>query len=425
MSEVLVIRLNPIAPRGLAQWLLVDTIGARIGAVLQGTLDEVSALAQTHRTVVLVPGAEVLHTELMLPTLKGGAKLSQIVPFALEEQLAGDVDTAHFAVGKRNAQGATPVDVVSHECMTAWLQALRAAGIQPNALYADSGVLPAGDEAVVVIEEGRVTARLPGRLPSTLDIAPLSEALQLQLHAVELQTSVVVYVSEDEYAVHQQSIDELREKWPSMDLQLLPHGVLPLLAIRASQATGAAINLLQTPYAVKTATQNRFKPWRVAAALLVGMLVLNLAAKGLELMQLKRSESAVDSQIAQTYSQAIPGAPITDAREARAQFEARLLTVAGGGSDNLMLGLNTLSEAVTQIPDTRLDALSYRNDNIDLRISAASVDALDKIRQQAQAKGLQAEIQSANPRDNRIEGRLQLKVAPQRRAALTSSSNGV
>ncbi len=40
----------------------------------------------------------------------------------------------------------------------------------------------------------------------------------------------------------------------------------------------------------------------------------------------------------------------------------------------------------------------------------AKEQQLEQIRQQAQSRGVTAEIQSANPKDNRIEGRLQLKM---------------
>ena len=60
---------------------------------------------------VLVPGTDALLAEPVLP-LKSGAKLAQVVPFALEEQLATDVEDLHFAVGKREGRPGTPVTVV-------------------------------------------------------------------------------------------------------------------------------------------------------------------------------------------------------------------------------------------------------------------------------------------------------------------------
>jgi hypothetical protein len=58
-----------------------------------------------------------------------------------------------------------------------------------------------------------------------------------------------------------------------------------------------------------------------------------------------------------------------------------------------------------------VEAISYRDRTTDLRVLAPSVDALDRIRQFAIERGMTAVIQSANPRDDKYEGRLQLKSA--------------
>ena len=64
---------------------------------------------------------------------------------------------------------------------------------------------------------------------------------------------------------------------------------------------------------------------------------------------------------------------------------------------------------MAQAPGASLEALSYRDNAVDLRILAPSVDQLDKIQHVAVERGLSAEIQSASPRDSKIEGRLKLK----------------
>ena len=69
---------------------------------------------------VLVPGTDVLLAEPELPA-KAGAKLQQIVPYALEEQLAEDIDDLHFAIGKRAGDSSTtPVAVVALSLMDEW-----------------------------------------------------------------------------------------------------------------------------------------------------------------------------------------------------------------------------------------------------------------------------------------------------------------
>ena len=416
-SELLVIRLLESAANAsaesaadaAAQWLLVDAHGARLGAALQGTLQEAAGLAAGRKVVVLVPGADALQLQPVLPPLKGGAKLNQIVPYALEDQLATDVDALHFAVGKREGGTGTPVTVVSHDAMQAWIFALRAVGLHADAIYVDTSLLPATPTGMtVLIDSGRVSLKPHDGPVTTLDIAPLSEALQILLPE-ETLVPVVIYVAEAEYDVEQVTLDALRQRIVDVQIKLLPDGVLPLLALQAAHLTG--INLLQGVYTPRSNRRSNAGPWRYAAVLLAGLLVTHLAVKGFELSRLRKQEAALDQQIAQTYNTGMPGGAPVRISEARRAFESRLLQLQAAASGNgLMLGLSTLTDAVTKSPDLQLDAISYRDKSIDLRLMAPSVDVLEGIRQQAMSRGVSAEIQSANPKDKRIEGRLQLKL---------------
>jgi general secretion pathway protein L len=110
------------------------------------------------------------------------------------------------------------------------------------------------------------------------------------------------------------------------------------------------------------------------------------------------------------YQLAMPGAPVPDPLVARRQMEARLAALRGGSpSGGMIATIGTLAEAITQVPGTDVEALSYRDRTTDLRVLAPSVDALDRIRSFATERGMTAVIQSANPRDKKYEGRLQLK----------------
>ena len=121
----------------------MDGSGARRGNVQSGPLDLAAAAAAGRKVIVLVPGTDALLAEPVLP-VKSGAKLAQVVPFALEEHLAADVEDLHFAVGKRDARPGTPVAVVSHARMEAWQALLADAGLARRCdLSRDSGA--AGD----------------------------------------------------------------------------------------------------------------------------------------------------------------------------------------------------------------------------------------------------------------------------------------
>jgi general secretion pathway protein L len=412
MPEVLVIRLRDLSNSiAQAQWLLVDTTGTRLGSVIEGVLADAAALASSHKTIVLAPGTEVLLAEPVLP-VKGGARLAQVVPFALEEQLAGDVEDMHFAVGKREGRPGTPVATLASEKLDAWLAALAAAQIVVATVYPETAVMPeAANGLTLMIENKTIYVRRPGVPPAALDVEPLIEGLQLALSSgSEEREHVTVYITPDDYDREQELIEGLREFTASLQVKLIPEGPLPLLAVNA--ASQGAINLLQGPYAVKSTFKLGLGPWKYAAMLAGAFIVMQLGIKGAQLGHLKREETNLDTEIKSLYAQALPGSLPVAPEEARRRFEARLIEVRRGGQVSaLMQGLSTLSAALEQAPDTRIDALSYRTNVLDLRVTAPNVDVLDKIQRVSQERGVSAQIQSASPRESKIEGRLQLKTS--------------
>lgn len=421
MPELLVVRLHPIAvdgnraaasPPPQAEWLIVDGNGARRGNVSWGSLSDAAAQSSGRKTVVLVPGTDVLLAEPVLPLKSSGAKLAQVVPFALEEQLASDVEDLHFAVGKREGKPGTPVAAVAHTRMTEWLSALQNGGLPTDTIYAETAVLPVVAGAVSVLMDGnRVYVRREHQPGAVIEVEPLIEALQLALASgEEARENVTIFLSEADYERERELLEGLREFTASLQLKLLPDGPLPLLAANISQTS--PVNLLQGNYAAKTKLNVSFAPWRYAAALAVIFAAAHIGLKVWQYQHYKTIEGRLDAQIAETYQQALPGAPVPAALEARRQVEQLLNQLRGTGPTSGMLTtLAMLSEAMAQAPNTDIEALSYRHDVTDLRVLAPSVDALDRIRQVAGERGVTAEIQSANPRDSKFEGRLQLKKA--------------
>ena len=185
---------------------------------------------------MLVPGTDALLAEPVLP-VKSGVKLAQVVPFALEEHLASDVEDLHFAVGKRDVRPGTPVTVVARARMDAWQALLTDAGLQADAIYPETAALPETPNAITLLIDGaRVYVRRPETPGTVLDVQPLIEALQLALASgEESREHVTIYVAEDDYERERELLEGLREFTQSLQLKLLPDGPLPLLAAHIVQ----------------------------------------------------------------------------------------------------------------------------------------------------------------------------------------------
>jgi general secretion pathway protein L len=329
------------------------------------------------------------------------------VPFALEEQLASDLEALHFAIGPRNpAASATPVAIVSRQVLDRWRDAWEAAGIRPDAAYAESSLIPAAPNALVLLlDEATLHVKRPGEIAFALDAHPLGTALDLALGATaEPGDHVTFYAAPAEYEANQELIEGLRTRTATLQVKLLPDGILPLLAAQIPAAR--PINVLQGPYAPPSSLGSYMKQWRLPAVLAAATLLVFVGVQGFRLWKLHSSEKQLDAQITQTFQQILPGQPIVDPR---AQLQG-VLERAGGGEGAMLPAISLLAQAVAQSPATHIEGLSYRAGVLELRVVAPNVEALDGLQQAMKRNGAKVELQSANQRDKAYEGRLQVRL---------------
>jgi general secretion pathway protein L len=345
-----------------------------------------------------------------------GLKLARAVPFALEEQLTEDIDQMTFAIGRRRQGGGTPVAAVSRAVLEGWLSDLKAAGLEPLLMYPDISLMPENPgQTVLWLEKARLAVRRPGALPFAVELSPVSEALvvagvipdPLDTTAdLKVPESAILYVTREDWAHSQTEFERLAEKFDSLKVQLLPDGALPWLA-RGLQGT-EAVNLLQGDFARATDFGARWSRWRTAALLAAAFFVLHLAAQALQIHQAKRETAALDGQIAGVFSTAMPAETMRDPRR---QMQTRLERIhkSGASPEYFLRALKVLSGALAVTPKTEIDALSYRDDSVDLKARAPSLAALSQLSQYMSKQGMTAEIQSSTPVAGGVEAHIQLR----------------
>jgi general secretion pathway protein L len=420
MALTLLLRLPPPG-QAETDWLLVDETGAAAGPRQHGSLQLAAAVAASARVIALAPATQVLLAEPVLPP-GSGVKLVRAVPFALEEQLTEDIDQLYFAVGRRTARGGTSVAVVSVEVIRAWIADLRAAGIEPAAIYADMALMPENpSQTVLWLEQDRLAVRRPGALPFAVEITPVAEALLVAgviadpgdvLGEPKALENVILYVNQDDWRRVEADFDGLVEKFASLKVQLLADGPLPWLA--RELGSKAAVNLLQGEFAADADYGARWRRWRVAALLAAGLLCVHVVAQALQIRQANRHSAELDTEIAQVFSSAMPTERLEDPRR---QMQSRLdrIRKSATGPQYFLRAMQVLGGALTQLPKTTIDALSYREQTIDMKLTAPSIDALSQLSQAMGKQGLSAEIQSSTPTAGGVDAHLQVRLATTRK----------
>ena len=396
MADWLLLRL-PRSPDQPASWLIVDPRGNAVGPPQSGPLSLAAPRTAGRRICVLVPGNDVLLAEPDVPT-KAGAKLAQVVPYALEEQLAEDIDDLHFAIGKRAVDSnRTPVAVVARSLVDEWLTLLKSSGIEPESMYADSDLLPVNPgQAVALLEEDVVVVRPPGGSPVTLPADALGEALEIA-QATPAEgvggRGLILYTGPAEWHQHSARVEALRERFDGIKIQLLTNGPLALFGQQLPQSS--PINLLQGTYAPTTSRAVGWAAWRVAAMLLAGFVALHVAGKATQLTLLKRNEHKLDAAISEAFHSAMPNE--RSATEPRKKMEKRLAdALASNSAGGLLPALEALAQAHSSVPNSSVQALNFHDGSLEMQVTASDATSLDRITQSLKSNGGQANLTSGN-----------------------------
>ena len=412
-TETAVIRLNE-SPDAPVRWVVVDDVGARPASLGEGPLNEALEVAEGRRVTVLVPADSVWRGSVSLP-VKGVGRILQALPFALEEQLAEDVEKLHVAAGS-NRDGRVEAAAVRSDLMEEWLTALSEAGISPRSIVSEIDALDhIPGTAVILMDHDRLLIRLPDGEALTGERADLEDLLDVCLTVTDEDEDemrplgLVIYCGDDDHASEARLWDRLRDRFPQVDIRILPDGALPRLAARV--VASESVNLLQGAYAPRSSLAAHWPAWRLSAALLAACIVILLISGIANIFRLQREEAALDQAIAEAFQYTFPGAG--EVRDARRQFESLRLAAGDSGpaGPGMLSALTVVGQAMGKETGTSIVSIGFRSGILDLRVLVPDVDTLDRVRQKvASAAGLTAEIQSANPEDGKVEGRLQVRV---------------
>jgi general secretion pathway protein L len=398
VRETLYIRLRAVDPAAPTAYCIARADAVASFPIEHAPLERVLAMAAGRRLVVLVPSADVRLCSVAVPA-KQIAKVQQAVPFALEDQLADDVETLHFAVGTRDANGNWSVAVVSRERIEQWLALFAAHGVRPDAMLPDVLALPIpGDDQFcmlvdgdsIAVRTGPASGFVCGRedLELCLDIADPERKCQLRTLIARNQT-----------------FDPTRLSWSVDPL----HGFAdPFEALLQNLDPSAGIELLQGEYSAKQDWLRLWQPWRAVAALLLSVLLLTAMTNGVQAWRLGTELAALNERNQTRYREVFPDE--TRIVDLEAQLNQQLARLEGGATSAELLGLmNLMAESVGAVPGLRLQAVQYRDASLYASLSAEGLQALEQLKGWfEQPRSARLEVQSANSGNEGVQIRIKL-----------------
>lgn len=395
MAETLYIRLR--ADSSGTTEFAVAAAGGR-AASLTGSLDAALQLAIGRRVVLFAPLSEVRLSSFEIAA-RDAQKILQAAPYALEDQLADDVDTLHFAIGGRDSTGRIPVAVVARNTIEQWLAPFIAAGVQPAALYTDLHGLPAADgtQWTALAEPSLVTVRsgsasgftcAPDALDSYLMLSPTVQSLHLHVSGND----------GPDYTRLSKSV-ELRPGWK--------HGLDCLIEhLNADQA----INLLQGRYSPQRDLQRLWKPWRLAASLAAVWLLLAAAGAGVNAWRDAHELQRLSDANRQRFQTLFPSE--TRIVDLAVQTEQQLAALKGSDTPSGLFSLlEPAAAALATETSLSLQVLQFRDGALFLSLTGSDLQALERLRENFGTRpSVRLEVQSANSSSLGVQ--IRLKVTP-------------
>ena len=404
MAGRLFIRLPEEDDHHEVTWLVEEAEGKAEARAARSPLEDISLHAPGRRVIVLVPASQVLLTRARLPTRKRQRVLAAL-PYALEDQLAADVETLHFALGRQAPTGELNVAVVARRRLADWLARLRACDIEPDEMIPDVLCLPWQEGAWSALQERDHTLlRTDAQGGVSLDNLSLATLLDLALEeAGEARPARIQWYH----------LPEAAPPAPPGEtaLEARPLETDPLELLARHHDPGLGINLLQGEYSRREQLGRYWRPWRLTAALGLTLILLSAAITVGDYVRLRQERDALRQRIERIYLDTFP-----EARRVvnpRVQMERRLQALRAGGATAAGGFLALLEQAgpvLQATPGLELRRISYRDGHLSIALMIADLQGLDALKARlGEATGLAVEIQSASARDGKVQARLEIR----------------
>ncbi|OUD15357.1 type II secretion system protein GspL [Thioflexithrix psekupsensis] len=375
-------------------------------------INEINQLPAADTLIALAPTSSLLLTQAHIPT-RQWQRVLQAVPYALEDDLAADVDTLHVAVAPhRHAETQVTAAVLSRDLLQHWLNTLNPLKI--TQLLPDVLAVPYVAESwSFMLLSDQLLIRTGYYQGFAIELEQVSVALSLALAEQENNPpqSLTLYCNAADS--HPELIDQLKALNIPLTVQVVQPHVTALWA--AFPLKMPTLNLLQGDYRQHTSHPLfMWRAWRMTATLMGLLIMVYLGSEWQGYQQQKNYHQQLTQDIETLYKNTFPDAQRIV--NPRVQMEQRLrqLQASYGQQQtqtHFLPWLVRLSPFIKAVSGFLLTRLEYRNNQLELQLELASFEALETLKQQWQQQNMHIEIASAaSNRQQRVEARLILRM---------------
>ena len=413
MGEFLLARLKDEQSTELnVEWINYDSKSCTGGQIRFSSVDEFIKQANSRPVVFIYSGERVLLRSVNIP---GSHKvnLSQVLPFALEDEIAEELSEPHISHVKQPGTDSIAVAITNKAMLEQFVEQITANNIPLNYLLPESLLLPWKEGAISIFCHADSVSLRYGMFEGCTVKFELTETIVRKILAESHYSHISkAYVWGDQNGAITRLlsgleiglIEDRKSERLSQSIQLFE------IAKLDKAVTG--LNLLQ---GIKRSVQNRTS-WSspetyVAAVIMILAFILMVGGQAYQYTQLKSHNESLQAQIQQKFKQTFPEVkrlvdPLVQARQKLQQVRSK----PSSEKDPFMDMLYLLGEQINNDQALMLKNMQFASGQMDIIVNTDDIVKIEQLAYRlSDSNRFQAEVVSTKTNNGDIQARMKIR----------------
>ena len=389
------------------RWVLCNN-GKPLGTMIKGPLLAAAKAARDARVIVIVPGEDVVVTEVALPG-QNRQRLLAALPFALEDQLIDDVNDLHFVLGPRHGNGNYVVSVVNRERMQMWTDICEELGLRIDVMVPDTMALSTSIGTwSILLEDQRSIVRTGVHSGFAVDHSNLNQLLSTTISDAEGVTPERIdiidcrdlSINPDDF-----SLDS------GIELHVTNFEQDSLIWLAEHFDYEAPVNLLFGEFSRKEKVKGHLRKWYPAAIILSLLIIFSITTQVIDYLAMRNESKILAQSMTALYKKTFPQAKrVVNAPVQMQQKLDKLQKQSGSSESSFSEMLVRVAPVLRVTPGIYIKSLRYQNGLIDLESDVKNFAALNQLEKLlADKAGMAVEVKSASQSKDRVVSRIEIK----------------
>ncbi len=374
------------------RWANFDETAPSSGAFewQQAGADELATVAthNPHPVVIIIPQQCVYLTQIELPE-KAGRQVLSAIEYQIEDQLAQDIESQHFALGD-TSNNPIAVAVVERAIMERCIALARSHDLRLIQIVPELFLSP-WQGAGVALSEGYdgCLVRYGDYRGLKCNAQALPAMLELVKRDVEIDR-ITFYGSADEptpeldgYTVERQALDSTRPGLVDTPL----------------------INLQQRDFQLSSAWQGLGKAWKWIALLFVALLIIGAYNKAVALHELETRLAGIKQQQYELLKSFLPAGTSADANLKKLLIERLEQIQADQREQGFLKLLLEFTRARVKYPAVKISRVGYQGTRLSFDISSNQLTDIEALLETVKKQGVNAKLESLSIKPEQSSGR--------------------